>query len=87
MVVLLICPTTLGLLDEDNQTLRYSLGFATRGVSRRRVFKTAWRYLVRMLYFKASSPPDYEDSAQRSGQVMVGSPRMGCPEFMYFLMS
>ena len=24
------------------------------------------------IYFKASSPPDYENSAQRNGQVMVG---------------
>ena len=60
-----------GKLDEDNQSLRYSLVLPREGYSVPS-FQNRMEVKGSQLYFKASSPPDYEDSDARSGQVMVG---------------
>ena len=60
-----------GKLDEDNQTLRYSLVLPREGYPVPS-FQNRMEVKGSQIYFKASSPPDYENSAQRNGQVMVG---------------
>ena len=60
-----------GKLDEDNQTLRYSLVLPREGYPSPS-FQNRMEVSGTQLYFKASSPPDYENSEERSGQVMVG---------------
>ena len=60
-----------GKLDEDNQTLRYSLVLPREGYPVPS-FQNRMEVTGTQLYFKASSPPDYESSSERSGQVMVG---------------
>ena len=60
-----------GKLDEDNQTLRYSLVLPREGYPVPS-FQNRMEVSGSQLYFKASSPPDYENSDERSGQVMVG---------------
>ena len=58
-------------MDEDNQTLRYSLVLPREGYPSPS-FQNRMEVSGSQLYFKASSPPNYENSEERSGQVMVG---------------